>query len=372
MSRSNAHQPDYVLLGIVAFLLLFGLVMLSSAGAVLGFQRFGDSNYFLKKQVLSVIVGAVAFFFAYRMDYHFWQKWAVPLMIGTIVLLVLVFLPGIGSYFLGARRWIQLGPALFQPSELAKLTFIFYLASWFERRVGTLHHVHESLLPFTVTVGIMAVLLLAQPDLGTALVLLAIALGLYFLAGGPWKYILGFIGAGLGFLLLVIKFAPYRAQRFTVFLNPDLDPLGIGYHINQAWIAIGSGGIFGLGLGRSRQKFNYLPEPAGDSIFAVTAEELGFLFSILFISAWVFFIIRGLRIASQAPDTFGRLVAGGIVTWLGLQAFINMAALSGLLPLTGIPLPFMSHGGSAIIVSMAAVGVLLNISRYSSHSLRRR
>lgn len=371
MPRLRSHQPDYVLGGIILLLLLFGLVMLSSAGSVLGFQRFDDSNYFLKKQLLSLGVGLVAFIIAFRTDYHRWQRWAVPLFAVTVVLLLIVFLPGIGSFFLGARRWITLGPLTVQPSEIAKLTMVLYLATWFERRRGALHNLQTGLVPYLVTVGVVALLILAEPDLGTTVVLLLVALIMYFLAGGAWRHVLGLVAAGVGFILLMIKIAPYRAQRFTVFLNPALDPLGIGYHINQALLAIGSGGWFGLGLGHSRQKFNYLPEPAGDSIFAVTAEELGFFIVALFIIAWLVAVWRGFQIARQAPDEYGRLVAAGITAWFGVQAFLNIGALSGLLPLTGIPLPLMSHGGSALIVSLAAVGVLMNISQQTHHSLRR-
>lgn len=371
MSRHNLHQPDYVLAGLLTVLVLFGLVMLSSAGSVLGFQRFGDSNYFLKKQVLSLVLAGLAFFIAYRLDYHFWQKWAVPIMFITVVALLVVFLPGIGSFFLGAHRWIILGPITIQPSELAKLTIIMYLAIWFERRQRDMASLKESLWPYLLTVGVLAGLIVAEPDLGTTIIVVGVAFVLYMVAGGPWRHIAALVGGGIILILLVINLAPYRAQRFTVFLNPELDPLGGGYHINQAKLAIGAGGVFGLGLGHSRQKFNYLPEPAGDSIFAITAEELGFIMVLLFIVAWLLFVWRGLMAARSAPDEYGRLLAVGITSWLGMQAFLNMGAISGVLPLTGIPLPFMSHGGSALVVSLAAVGILLNISRQTVHSIRR-
>ncbi|MEK7537742.1 MAG: putative lipid II flippase FtsW [Patescibacteria group bacterium] len=371
MTSANRHQPDYVFLGLVAVLVIFGLVMLSSASAVLGFQRFGDSNYFLKKQSLSVLVGLVAFMATYRIDYHHWRKLAVPLMIGTVGLLMLVFIPGLGTEILGARRWIRLGSMLFQPSELAKLTFLFYLAAWFERRDHVLGRMQEGLMPFLITLGAVAGLVLLQPDLGTTIIIVLMSVSVYFAAGGSFRHLMGLGAIGGLLLFLAIKTSKYRADRLTVFLNPDIDPQGIGYHIRQAWLAIGSGGWFGLGLGHSRQKFNYLPEPAGDSIFAVAAEELGFLFVILFVLTWLVLILRGLRIARHAPDRFGQLVAIGITVWLGWQTFLNIGALSGLLPLTGIPLPFMSHGGSAMIVSLAAVGVMMNISRQTTRQLRR-
>ncbi|MBI2984475.1 MAG: putative lipid II flippase FtsW [Candidatus Kerfeldbacteria bacterium] len=363
MPSVREHQPDYILGLTIIALLLFGLVMLASAGSVLGYQRFGDSNFFAKRQMVSILVGLVFFFIAYRLDYHRWQQWSVPILVVTVALLLAVFLPGLGSYFLGARRWINFGWFLVQPSELAKLTMVIYLAAWFERRPHQLNEVQATLVPFLTTVGLVAGLILAEPDLGTTTIVLVTSMVLYFVAGGPWRYLFAFGTAGLALFLMIIKLAPYRAQRFTVFLNPNLDPLGIGYHINQALLAIGSGGLFGLGLGHSRQKFNYLPEPAGDSIFAVVAEELGWIFVTIFVLAWMIFLHRGLSIARQAPDRFGQLVATGITSWLGFQAFLNIGALSGVVPLTGVPLPFLSHGGSAIITGLTAIGILMNISR---------
>ncbi len=371
MRHHNAHHPDLVIVGICSLLLILGLVMLSSAGAVLGFQRFHDSNYFLKHQAVAVVVGLIGLAITYRLDYHLWRKLAVPLLMVTIVLLLLVFLPGIGSFFLGARRWVNLGPVIFQPSEIAKLTFILYLAAWFENRAGKWRDIHGSLVPFLITVALVGGLILAEPDLGTTIILIGVALIMYFVAGAPLRHLAGITAAGVAAIIVLIKIAPYRAQRFTVFLNPALDPQGIGYHINQALLAIGTGGWFGVGLGHSRQKFNYLPEPAGDSIFAITAEELGFLFVIFFIATWAFLLYRGFRVARQAPDDFAKLVAAGITAWLGLQAFLNIGALSGLLPLTGIPLPFMSHGGSAMIINLTALGILLNISRQTQRSTSR-
>lgn len=373
MNARHYHRPDYVYLALVAVLIVFGLVMLSSAGSVLGYQRFGDSNYFLKKQAVSVVIGFFAFIIMLRIDYHRWRALAVPMMIATVALLILVFVPGIGPTLLGAKRWINLGVTLFQPSELAKLTFLFYLAAWFEQRDHALGNLRQGMMPFLLTLGLVAGLVLLQPDLGTTIIIVLMSVTVYFVAGGSLKHLAAMGGLGGLLLLIIVKLEPYRAKRLTVFLNPDVDPTGqgISYHIRQAWIAIGSGGLFGLGLGRSQQKFNYLPEPAGDSIFAVTAEELGFVFVIFFILAWLGLTLRGLRIARSAPDRFGQLVAIGITTWLGLQAFMNIGALSGVLPLTGIPLPFMSHGGSAMIISMAAVGVMMNISRQTGRSTAR-
>jgi len=363
MSARDAKQPDYVLAATIGILVLFGLVMLASAGAVLGLQRHGDSYYFLKRQLLGLVVGVVAAWLVYRIDYHRWAKWAVPLFIASLIGLVIVFLPGIGSLFLGARRWIQLGPILLQPSELMKFAIIAYLAVWFTQRERKLSDLNEGLFPFLITLGSVAGLIILQPDLGTTMVIVLVGVVMFFVAGGATRHLATIAVLGAALLAIVIAVAPYRAERFTVFLNPELDPQGIGYHVQQSFLAIGSGGFFGLGLGHSRQKYNYLPEPAGDSIFAVMSEELGFFMSLLFIIAWLTIIFRGIRVAQAAPDAFGRLVATGITAWLGLQAFFNMAALAGLLPLTGIPLPFMSHGSSALVMNLVAAAVLLNISR---------
>lgn len=370
MNRNNIHQPDYFLWGTVICLILFGLVMLASASSVLGFERFDDSNFFLKRQLVSLGIGLVAMLVIYRIDYHRWQAWAVPFLFATVILLLAVFIPGLGVTSLGAHRWVNFGLFIVQPSEIAKLAAVIYFSVWLDRRAHRIGDLRSTVLPYIGMLGLLGGLILAEPDLGTTTIILGTAVLLFITAGGPWRHVIGFLGvAAVGFLAL-IRLAPYRAQRFTVFLNPDLDPLGIGYHINQALLAIGSGGLFGLGLGHSRQKFNYLPEPAGDSIFAVMAEELGFVFITIFILAWLMLILRGMAVARQAPDRFGRLVAIGVTGWLGLQAFLNIGALSAVLPLTGIPLPFLSHGGSAIITSLAAVGILLNISRQTSRGGR--
>ncbi len=363
MALPRTHQPDYALMGITFVLIAFGLVMLSSAGAVVGFQRFGSADYFLRRQLVNFALGLVAFLLCVRLDYHLFRRYAVPLLAVSVLLLLLVLIPGVGFSAGGAQRWISLGGFLLQPSEFTKLTFLLYLAVLFEKRGKGIRDVSTGLLPFIVTLGVIAALILKQPDLGTVIILCLMSGVVYFAAGAPVVHVFGLIVSAVAGLLLLVKVAPYRADRLMVFLNPQIDPQGKGYHINQALLAIGSGGIFGLGLGNSRQKYNYLPEVTSDSIFAVIAEELGFLLVAGLIAAFCFFLIRGLRIAHAAPDAFGRSVAVGITCGIVLQAFINMAALSGLLPLTGITLPFISAGGSSLLVSMAAVGILVNISR---------
>ncbi|MFH1597648.1 MAG: putative lipid II flippase FtsW [Patescibacteria group bacterium] len=362
----SGHKPDYFLMGTVLIIVLFGLIMLSSASSVVAFQKFGDPNYYVKHQfVLGILVGVLGFLIISKIDYHHWKRLAVPLLVFTFILLFLVFMPGVGFGYGGAKRWIALGGYTFQPSELAKLTFIIYLAAWLEKRGEVIKDLKHGLLPFVILLGSVASLIIFQPDMGTMLSLVVSSVAVFFVAGAPFAH-LALIGAGgASLMFLLIKLAPYRAARLTIFLNPEIDPQGIGYHINQALLAIGSGGIFGLGLGHSRQKFNYLPEVAGDSIFAVIAEELGFMFSVLLIVLFLILMLRGFRIARAAPDKFGKFLAVGITSWFVFQALINIGTMTSILPLTGIPLPFISYGSSALMISLVAFGILINISRYT-------
>ena len=358
-------SADKILLSTVFILLAFGLIMISSAGVVYSQTRFGDGYYFFRHQLLfGVLPGLVAMYAFQKIDYHYWKKISVPFFFISVVFLILVFVPGVGSKVYGASRWIQLGPFSFQPSEMAKLSIIIYLAAWLEGRgLKKITDMHEGLLPFLGIMSLLGFLIMKQPDTGTLGVIIFSSFAIFFVAGARIKHIaaLGFLGAMS--LWILIKIEPYRFNRILTFLNPAADPQGIGYQISQALLAVGSGGILGLGLGHSRQKFNYLPEPVGDSIFAIISEELGLIGATLLVILFIAFAMRGLRIAKNAPDLFGKLLAVGIVTWVIFQAFINISANIALVPLTGIPLPFISYGGTSIIFLMAAVGILLNISK---------
>ncbi len=367
-TRTHSGAPDLTLLILLGVIVVFGLVMLTSASSVLGEKNFNDSYYYLKHQLLyGVFLGLIAFYVMGKIDYHYWRRYAFPILVATIVLLFAVFLPAVGTELLGAKRWISIGGFFFQPSEVVKLTFLIYLAAWLEKRGKQVEDVSYGLMSFLVMLGALVLLIaVAQKDLGTTIVIGVIAVVVYFIAGAPWKHLL-FIGVGglIAFFAL-IKIAPYRAARLTVFLNPETDPQGIGYHVNQALLAIGSGGFFGVGLGHSRQKFGYLPEVATDSIFSIVAEELGFVFALGLIVLFFAFTMQAFRVAKRAPDQFGRLLAVGIATWVGFQAFVNIGAMLSLLPLTGIPLPFVSYGSSSLIMLFAATGMLANISRRTS------
>ncbi|MCL5407082.1 MAG: putative lipid II flippase FtsW [Patescibacteria group bacterium] len=369
MNKSRS-KPDLIFALTVFLLCLFGVVMISSASIVTSQERFGTNYYYATHQLISLVVGLIMMVGAYFIDYRFWKKISLTMFLATLVLLIAVFLPGIGKEFGGAHRWLGFGSAVFQPSEIVKLTFIIYLASWLEKKGDQVGNFATGFVPFAFLMLVLGFLIMSQPDLGTLSVILGTAVVIFFVAGARWTHLT--IG-GVSLLVLVgilIKIEPYRLQRFLVFLNPNDQSLGAAYHINQALIAVGSGGLWGLGFGQSKQKYLYLPQAYSDSIFAIIAEELGFIRASLVIVVFIFLAVRGRRIIQNAPDTFSRLLATGIVTWIVLQAFINIAAMLSLIPLTGVPLPFISYGGSSLIVTLIAVGILLNISKYSSQSTR--
>lgn len=345
-------------------LLGIGLLMIASAGVLYGQSRFDDSYYFFKQQLLGFGIGLAALFFFQSIDYRVWKRFVVPLFIIAVGLLILVFIPGFGTTVYGATRWISLGPISFQPSEVMKLSIILYLAAWLstkgQKKAGDFY---EGLVPFLLILSVVGFLIIKQPDTGTLGLIFVIALSVYFASGAKLSHIGGILAGGFIALLILIKMAPYRMQRLLVFLNPEHDPSGSGYQITQALLAVGSGGLYGIGLGQSRQKFNYLPEPVTDSIYAVLGEEFGFLGAGLVLLLFLYIAWRGFLIARNAQDEFGRLLAVGITTWIVGQAFINMGAITGLIPLTGITLPFISYGGTSLVVLLAAYGILLNISK---------
>ncbi len=362
----DSHEPDFVFIAWLGIILFLGILFLSSASSVVSFDQFGDAYYLLKQQIFKgVVFGLIAFYILSRIPYRSWQKLSVPLLILAFILVLLVFVPGVGTEYLGGRRWINLPGFSFQPSEFLKLALIIYLAALFSSREKEIGDLQKVFLPFLTVLVLAAFIILSQPDMGTTVLITAISLTMYFLAGGRliFLFVLSAIGA-VAFWFL-IQAAPYRAARFMIFLRPELDPQGIGYHINQAFLAIGSGGLFGRGFGRSRQKYNYLPEVENDSIFAVIAEELGFILVMVLLGIFLLFFYRGIRIARQAPDTFGRLLAGGIMAWIIYQTLFNIMAMVGLIPLTGTPLPFISLGSSSLVILLGAMGIIVNVSKYS-------
>lgn len=363
ISKFHASFDRPLLLAIFA-LLGIGLLTIASAGVAYGQVRFGDEYFFLKEQSFGFIVGLICLFIASRIDYHIIKRFVVPIFFIAIVFLVLVFIPGFGTTVYGASRWIDLGPLSFQPSEVMKLAIILYLAAWLSgKRQENNADFFEGYVPFIAILSLVGFLIIKQPDTGTLGLIFCISLAIFFVSGANLSHILLTILGGIGTLAILIRMAPYRMERFLVFLNPGHDPLGSGYQLNQAMFALGSGGWLGVGLGQSRQKFNYLPEPVTDSIFAVIGEEVGFLGAAVIVLLFLFIAWRGLRIAKAAPDMFGQLIASGIVAWIFIQAMINIMAISGLIPLTGIPLPFISYGGTSLAVLMTGIGILLNVSK---------
>ncbi len=361
---SDSRPYDNVFFALSVTLLCVGFFMLASASIGLSTSKFGYPYYYLLHQfIFGVLPGTILFFVALRIPYHFWRKIALLLMLIAIFLMFLIFIPQLGFYHGGARRWLSFGSISFQPSEFLKFAYIIYLASWLESRVKHVGSFKLGFLPFALMSGFVASFVALQPDIGTLGTLLIAVAVLYFISGGKLLHLGLLILVGVLILGVLVVAEPYRFARVAVFLNPAHDPQGMGYQINQAMIAIGSGGIFGRGFGLSRQKFSFLPEPIGDSIFAITAEELGFVGGLALIILFLTFFWRGIIIAKKSPDLFGQLLSTGFLLLIIFQAFINIAAISGILPLTGIPLSFVSYGGSSLAIMMFEVGIILNISK---------
>jgi cell division protein FtsW len=301
---------DLWLLGAFLALILIGVAVLSSAGTAIGYQTFNDSYYFIKHQILKGLLPGLVFFFALMFTNHqIWKKIAPVFLFISIGLLLLVFIPGLGLVLNNAKSWVNLGQFYFQPAEIVKLLFIIYLAAWLSKQPDDkIKSFSYGFLPFILLIGIIALLMILQPDIGTLSVILFSSCCIYFVRGANWKHVLLLLGLGITAFVALVKLAPYRADRLMTFLHPELDPQGIGYHINQAFLAIGSGGFWGRGFGLSRQKFQYLPETTGDSIFAVFAEELGFIFSVLLIALFIFIAFRIYKIIKEQSDPFAKLL----------------------------------------------------------------
>jgi len=363
MVRPN--RPDYIFLFVVVILILFGGLILISVSLSLSKEKFGSIFYYLNHQILyGFLPGLILAFFAFEIDLIFLKKIAPLLLLINLVFLGMVFLPVVGVSFRGAARWINLGFISFQPSEFLKLSFILYLASWLASKTeGKKGEFWQTFIAFLIVIGIISAFLILQPDVSTLLIVILVSGLMYFLAETPfWHTIL--MGLIIVLVLLILIWnAPYRFNRILVFFNPELDPMGIGYQTKQALIAIGSGGISGLGLGLSQQKSGFLPQAISDSIFAIFAEETGFIGSTMLVLLFFLFFWRGLKIVREGQDKFSKFCAFGITFWITFQAIVNIGSMIGILPLTGIPLPFISYGGSALVSELVGVGILLNISK---------
>ncbi len=350
-------KVDLSLLFAIITLTLFGLFMIYDVSSFVAFRDFTDKYHYIKDQFFWTILGFASLAFFSSFDYHKLYSLALPILCLALILLVLVFIPGIGINVLGASRWINTGVFTIQPAEFVKLALSIYLAAWFSNKEK------GRLGAFLLLMGLVLGLVILEPDMGTAMVILSEAFVIYFLSGAKIIHLslLVPVLAFLGFIL--IKFSPYRAKRLEAFVNINGSVESSSYHVKQILIALGAGGLTGVGLGNSLQKYAYLPESTTDSIFAIIAEELGFVGATILILFFIFIFARCFYIAIKAKDNFGKLLAGGITTFLAIQTIINLAAQTALVPLTGIPLPFISYGGSALIIDLAAVGILLNISK---------
>lgn len=348
---------DLLLFGVTTALTLFGLLMIFDASSVMANEIYGDKYHFFKDQIIWVILGYSALSFFYYFDYKRLYNLALPGLLISLVMLVLVFVPGVGSSTKGAARWINIFSFRLQPSEFVKLALAIYLSAWFS------HKEKGRFFSFILLLGSVLLLVMLQPDMGTASIILFESAAIYFFSGGSVMHFLlaGPIVGILGFVM--IKVEPYRMARLTSFLNVGNSLNDTSYHVKQVLIALGAGGIWGLGIGNSLQKYAYLPENVTDSIFPIIAEEFGFVGSTVLIMVFIVLVYRGFVIATRTRDPFGRLLAAGITTFIGIQIVINLGAMTALLPLTGVPLPFISYGGSALILNLASIGILLNISK---------
>lgn len=367
-TRAASRRTITLLLGSTAFLVVGGLIMVLSASSVSAFARYGDSFRFFQRQAAYAVVGVLALWLTSRMRYDVWRRLAVPFLVVTIAMLALVLHPSMGIEASGSSRWFALGPVTVQPSEIAKLALVVFAASVLARKWNKLEDLGHLALPLLPVCVLVCGLVMLQPDLGTTSIIAGSIFLLLFAAGVRLRYlaVATVIGSAVG--LGLIMSADYRRVRFLSFLNPWEDARNTGYQLIQSLIALGSGGLTGVGLGASRQKWLYVPNAHNDFIFSILGEELGLIGELLVLVAFGGLIFAGIRIAAQARDVFGRLLAAGIVSCLGLQALINLGAVTGVLPITGVPLPFLSYGGSSLVVSLAAVGILVNIARSPSRT----
>lgn len=364
LSSKQKPKVDRGFLVLTLTLTVLGLLVVADTSAPQALSVFNDRFYFVKQQAIWAGIGIVGMVVAMQVPYKFWEKIALPAFIGIVITLVLVLIPGLGSKALGARRWLSLGPFSFQPSELVKLGLAIYLA-----KVGAKD---KGALSFFIPIGILAGLIMLQPDLGTTLIVAFVGFVQVFVSGISIWAISASVAVGAVLAFIAVIFSPYRRARLMTFFEHSTDPLDSSYHIRQVLLALGSGGIFGVGLGKSRQKFLFLPESATDSVFAIIAEELGLIGATILIILLAIFIYKGLLIAYRAPDKFSKLLATGIIAWIGGQTLMNIGAMVAIIPLTGIPLPFFSYGGSALTTILIATGILLNISKYAQAEKRSR
>jgi len=348
---------------IVMVLMAVGIVMIYSASAIYAFEKMGDSLYYIKRHLIYIGIGLTLMFLAMSVNLRIVKRAARPIMIVALLALVLVLVPHIGRETSGARRWFRLGFFNFQPSELMKLAMVVYIADLVSRKEKVIKNFIRGFMPPLIVLGVAAGLILLEPDLGTAVTISLVAIMMLYVSGVRQSHIIGCVLAGLPALYVLMFSVPYRRKRIMAFLNPWADKRGSGFQIIQSFVALGSGGFFGVGLGQSRQKLFYLPASHTDFIFSIIGEELGFIGTASIVALFAAFLWQGMRVAFKAGDTFNRLLAFGIVSMISIEALINIGVTAGALPTKGLPLPFISYGGSGLIFHLAAVGLLLNVAR---------
>ena len=367
---------NYHLLFLVIVLIVFGILFLSTLSAPTSIRIFGNTNYYLIHQLYPLMAGIILAIIAYKIPLNYFKKLAPILLFANLVLLMLVFLPIIGVKLGGAKRWINIGVATLQPSEFLKITAILYLSAlisnklvekrkrdWIFTAKKGYHNIKSVFIPFLILLILLSIILFFQPHISVLVIIGTTLVIIYFFSGTPLWHTLSIAVGGICGLFLLIKFAPYRLDRWLIFLNPETDPLGKGLQIKQSLIAIGSGGFFGKGWGASVQKFGFLPQAMGDSIFSILGEETGIVGSLFLVFLFLYFLWLGIKIIKSSNDKFAQLTAMGITFWITIQAFLNIAANLGIAPMTGIPLPFFSYGGSHLVAELIGVGILLNISK---------
>jgi cell division protein FtsW len=365
--RTPSTRPDYLITLVVAVLTGAGLVFVYSASFAIGLREFDNVNFFITRQAIGATIGAVAMFILARLDYRILARWSPLILLAALIGLLMVLMPGFGSDAYGSQRWIQLGPLPpVQPSEFAKLAMVIYIAAWLAAKGDQVKQLSLGVVPFVLMVGLVGGLIMLQPDMGTFLVIVLTTSTMFFVAGAALGHVITLAASGLagGFLLILVE--GYRTERLVAFLKAEEDPDGKGFQILQLLIALGSGGVRGLGIGESRQKFFYIPGAHTDGIFAIVGEELGFIGALIIIALFVTLVFRGFQTAVRARDEFGYLLAVGVTCWIAYQTVINLGGITRSLPLTGIPLPFLSYGNNALIATMAGIGVLLSVSRYNT------
>ncbi len=369
LNHMKGKAIDKFFLTIILILIFGGMAMFVSAS--LG-TLSRNSNLFysvLRSQLLFGLgFGLIGMYAALKINYRVWCKYSFYIFAAAIVLTAAVFIPHLGITNLGARRWINLGIVSFQPVELLKFAFVIYFAAWLSWVKNRAHDFKYGIMPLGIMLAIIALILFKQPDTKSFILISITGFSMLFMSGVPWKSLLLMILGSIAVLAVLVFFTPYLQARVKTFINPANDPLGSSYQIQQSMIALGGGGILGRGYGQSIQKFSYLPEPQGDSVFAVIGEELGFIGAVATIILYLLFMLRGLRIANNSPDLFSRLLVAGIVILIGAQSFMHIASVVGVFPLTGVPLVFVSHGGTSLMIDLMAIGIVLQISKFQRKS----